>query len=104
LFDKGGLPAKKEIEYPNIIEILFGGESFSLKSGASGGQLTYAEFKDANGNTIAYYNNGGWNECNTDAENVRIQEFLHIYNDAWRAEYKGESGTRNSEGAFDITV
>ena len=104
LFNKSGFTVGKEIEYQSLIEILLGAESFRLESIAAGGQLTHAEFKDTNGNLIAYYNNGGWNECDTDAENARIQEFLQIYNDAWRVEYKSGFSAQNSEGMLNIKV
>jgi hypothetical protein len=76
-----------------------------MESAVADGQLNYAEFKDASGNVIAYYYNGGWNQYSTDAEEARIHEFLPIYNDVWRAEYKGRmSAIQNSEGMLDIKV
>ncbi|MDR3278244.1 MAG: hypothetical protein LBT12_05665 [Oscillospiraceae bacterium] len=87
LFGNGSTPAVHKSQYLNLIEILLGETKFTHNGNRP--QLTYAEFKDADGNVIADYSNGGWNTYPTDAENARTSEFLQIYQDAWRSAENG---------------
>jgi hypothetical protein len=72
--------AEKSTSDLDLMDILFGKVVFTNEK-----QLKYAEFKDADGNIIATYSNGGWTTYPTDAEKARSAEFLQIYNDAWSA-------------------
>lgn len=86
----------------SLLDILLGKRIMSADN-----ELSYAEFKDSNGEVIATYSNGGWSFQSTKAEDARTSEFYGIYLDAWNAARSGAedlpvSATRF--GTMDVIV
>jgi hypothetical protein len=102
LFGNSNALAVKKASHLNLIEILLGKTQFTNKG--SKAQLTYAEFKDSNGNVIADYANGGWTMYPTAAENARSDEFLQIYRSAWESSHNGNGTSTQPSGVSEQSI
>lgn len=87
----------------SLLDVLTGKKEFSKDQ-----KLTYAEFKDSNGEVVASYCDGKWEAFSTKAEDARNSEFYGIYKDAWNAVRKGKntvsSGSETISNSVDIKV
>jgi hypothetical protein len=74
--------------------------SSEYKACFTGDNLSYAEFRDSNGEIIATYSdNNGWACIGTKAEEVRRKEFSSVYNEAWN---NGNIVPKHLEGGTNI--
>lgn len=85
-------PPVKAIDYLHLL--LFGEVKYEkIDSG-----LSFAEFKDSNGELTATYSNGGWTFYGTKEEFARESDYFSIYNGAWN------KAKAESEGKFVATA
>lgn len=94
-----------EAEATSLLDILFGERI--LPGGTSKKKISYAEFKDSNGQIVATYSEmNGWSAVSTKAEDARNSEFYDIYRDAWNAArgLKDSPAPKAAANAFDVTA
>jgi hypothetical protein len=57
--------------------------SSEYKACFQGDELSYAEFRDSNGEIVATYGQNGWACILTKAEGIQLNKFAKTYNEAW---------------------